>query len=175
MQTGKGVGVLSHPSSCKKGDRPTELSCSMVRFQGSTLAPERVRDMPRILKRSASQRSNPGDRAVTPPLRDSSLPSSPSRSRSPRRPSMGARDQTRRLSHGRAHRQLPCAAPHPNRPRLSFWSRRRFHRQTPDCPAAIRPAASAIAGVRRLCRRDPALRRAATFFERQLEITKPRP
>ena len=175
MQTGKGAGVLSHTSSCKKGDRPTELSCSMVRFQGSTLAPERVRDMPRILKRSASQRSNPGDRAVTPPLRDSSLPSSPSRSRSPRRPSMGARDQTRRLSHGRAHRQLPCAAPHPNRPRLSFWSRRRFHRQTPDCPAAIRPVAPAIAGEPQLRRPGPAPRRAAIFFKRQPKMAQPRP
>ena len=45
----------------------------------------------------------------------------------------------------------------------------------PDCPVAIRPAAPAIAGEPPLCRRDPALRRVATFFKRQPEMTDPRP
>ena len=49
----------------------------------------------------------------------------------------------------------------------SFWSMRRFRRQTPDCAGAIRPAAPAIAGALPRCRGGPALRRAATFFARQ--------
>ena len=57
----------------------------------------------------------------------------------------------------------------------SFWSMRRFRRQTPDFPLAIRPVAPTIAGALARCRRDPVLRRVATFFERQAEMTDPRP
>jgi hypothetical protein len=43
------------------------------------------------------------------------------------------------------------------------------------CALAIRTAAPAIAGALPQCRGGPALRRVATFFKRQPEMTDPRP
>ena len=84
-------------------------------------------------------------------------------------------DEGRRLPMAPWNRRDEALAARISRKAGSFWSMRRFRRQTPDCAGAIRPAAPAIAGALPRCRGGLALRRAATFFERQPEMTDPRP